>query len=78
MIRPLTDAERATWNLEQPGARVASDLQAENSRYPNLRRSTIHRRALHAQGLAAIHALRHNVAALQDEVDRILEEAHGS
>lgn len=30
MIQPLTDRDRTTLNLEQPGARVTADLQAEN------------------------------------------------
>ena len=77
MVRQLTDTERATWNLEQPGARVTCDLQAENNPYTNLREADIRRRALRARGLAAFHQLHDNVAALQAELDRILEEAHG-
>ncbi len=41
MIRPLTKVERALWNVEQPGARITTDLQAENSRWPNLREAAV-------------------------------------
>ena len=75
MIRPLTDAERAVWNREQPGARVTSDLQAENGPHPNLRASHVRRLALQAQGLAAFHQLHNNAKALQAELDRIIKEA---
>ena len=37
MVRQLTPTERALWNLEQPGARITSDLQAENNPRENLR-----------------------------------------
>jgi hypothetical protein len=76
MIRPLDDRERATWNREQPGARVTSDLQAENGPHPNLRASHIRRLAITAQGLAAFHQLRGNVAALQAELDRISKDVN--
>ncbi len=76
MIRPLTDAERAVWNREQPGARVTSDLQAENGPHPNLRASHVRRLALQAQGLAAFHQLHDNVAALRIELDRIIKEVN--
>ena len=76
MVRQLTPTERALWNVEQPDARVTCDLQAENGPWSNLRQSHVRRLALRAQGLAAFHTLRDNVAALQTELDRILEEAH--
>jgi hypothetical protein len=49
MIRALTDRERATLNLEQPGARVTTDLTSENCRYENLRRNAVTDRVLAAQ-----------------------------
>ena len=61
--------------MEQPGARVTCDLQAENNPRSNLRESHIRRLALRAQGLAAFHQLRGNAAALQAELDRILEDS---
>jgi hypothetical protein len=49
MIRPLSDRERATWNLEQPGARVTTDLAAENGRHDNLREAAVRDRVWVAQ-----------------------------
>jgi hypothetical protein len=76
MIRPLSDQERALWNREQPGARVTTDLQAENNPRANLRASHIRRLAITAQGLAAFHQLRSNVKALQAELDRISKDVN--
>jgi hypothetical protein len=53
MIRPLTDAERITLNLEQPGARPTMAMDAENQWYGNLRQRAIAKRAREAQRRAA-------------------------
>jgi hypothetical protein len=76
MIRPLSDDERALWNREQPGARVTTDLQAENGPHPNLRASHIRRLAITAQGLAAFRQLHDNAKALQAELDRIMKDVN--
>ncbi len=41
MIRPLTKVERALWNVEQPGARITTDLQSENGPHRKLREAAV-------------------------------------
>ncbi len=52
MIRPLNDRDRVTWNLEQPGARITTDLQAENGPRRNLRVWAVTDRVVLAQSRA--------------------------
>ena len=55
MVHPLNNDKHDPWNelavciLEQPGARVASDLQAENGPWRNLRRAAVTDRAIAAR-----------------------------